>query len=111
MHYNQGRPRTPYVWDDVRRDAYHRRRALMATGEGNPVRRDEIAARDNYTCQLCMKPVDMSLTYPKWKSPTLDHTIPLSAGGLHDPSNVTLAHLDCNLEKGDKILPIPAASA
>jgi 5-methylcytosine-specific restriction endonuclease McrA len=35
-------------------------------------------------------------------SPTLDHVVPLVAGGLHDPANVRLAHLTCNSRKGAK---------
>jgi 5-methylcytosine-specific restriction endonuclease McrA len=100
MHYNQGMARPAYVWDDTRRDAYHRRRALRkGASTGQPVRLSEIAARDNYACGLCLEPVDMDLPFPKWGSPSQDHATPLTRGGVHDPSNVLLAHLGCNLEK------------
>ncbi|NKT05174.1 hypothetical protein GS485_11095 [Rhodococcus hoagii] len=42
------------------------------------------------------------MVYPHPKSASLDHVIPLSCGGAHDPSNVALAHLACNVAKGDR---------
>jgi len=86
-------------WNDTMRAAYHRRLALKAASKGDPIRKDEIAARDDYTCGLCHEAVDMDLSYPKWGSATTDHATPLSRGGVHDPANVLLAHLGCNLEK------------
>jgi len=92
-------------WDDRMRDAYHRRRARereAATGE--PVLRTKIAERDQWTCHLCLLAVDPELEYPAKMSASLDHVIPLSRGGSHDPSNVKLAHLTCNMSKGDRLL-------
>lgn len=90
-------------WNDRRRDAYHRRRAQMyAAPTGETVRRDEIAARDAYRCHLCRKRVDMARVWPDPLSPTLDHLVPLSKGGAHEPANVRLAHAECNLSKGNR---------
>jgi len=86
-------------WNDTMRDAYHRRRALVSISEVEPIRRAKVAARDNYTCRLCGDPVDMTLPYPRWGSPSVDHATPLSRGGSHRLNNVVLAHLGCNLEK------------
>lgn len=33
----------------------------------------------------------------------IDHRIPLSRGGAHDPSNIVLACASCNLSKHDKM--------
>jgi HNH endonuclease len=33
-------------------------------------------------------------------SKSLDHLIPLSRGGTHEPANVSLAHLRCNVSRG-----------
>lgn len=107
MHYKtqaraEGRLSNP-VWDDKRRDNYQRRRALKKAAEtGDPVRRDDIAARDGYRCGLCAKRVDMTKPWPHPLSPSLDHIIPLTRGGAHDPSNVQLAHLRCNTAKGNR---------
>lgn len=90
-------------WNDRRRDNYHRRRALKkAAATGRPVIRDEIAARDGYRCGICSSRVDMAKVWPHPMSPSLDHVVPLTKGGAHDPSNVQLAHLRCNSAKGNR---------
>ncbi|MFE6597238.1 HNH endonuclease [Streptomyces albidoflavus] len=91
-------------WDDRRRDAYHRRRARKkAAATGEPVLREEIAARDGWICYLCEQTVDSELTWPHPFSPSLDHVIPLSRGGAHGPANVRLTHLLCNTSKGARL--------
>lgn len=88
-------------WDDQRRDAYQRRRASKKQATtGRPVLRSEIAERDHWKCQLCGDPVDKAVVWPDPFSPSLDHIVPLSKGGAHDPDNVQLAHLRCNVAKG-----------
>lgn len=90
----------PEPWNDRRRDNYHRRKALKAgSATGRPVRLAEIRERDGNRCHLCRKTVPDRL-WPHPLSPSLDHVIPLSKGGPHDPDNVRLAHLRCNVEKG-----------
>lgn len=90
-------------WDDRRRDNYHRRRALKkSTSTGAPVIRDEIGERDRWKCGICGKRVRRGLAYPDPMSPSLDHVIPLSRGGAHSPENVRIAHLACNVSKGDR---------
>lgn len=37
-------------------------------------------------------------------SVSLDHVVPLSQGGAHDPANVQLAHLTCNVRKGAQLV-------
>lgn len=94
----------PGPWNDKRRDSYHRRRALKkAASTGEPVLLSEIAERDGWQCSLCRQPVDPLVKWPDAKSPSLDHRIPLSRGGAHDPSNVDLAHLGCNTAKNNRI--------
>lgn len=88
------------LWTDARRDAYHRRRALKAeTSTGRPVLLADIRERDGNRCHLCSKAVP-NKAWPHPLSASLDHVIPLSRGGIHDPDNVKLAHLRCNVEKG-----------
>lgn len=99
--YRKGRGEKPPVWNDARRDAYHRRRALKAgTSNGKPVRLADIRERDGNRCHLCSKKVS-ARPWPHPLSASLDHVIPLSLDGEHTPENVRLAHLRCNVEKGN----------
>lgn len=87
-----------------KRARYHKRRALQkgaATGER--VETLAIAERDNWTCHLCDEPIPQGAQWPDLLSVSLDHVIPLSKGGIHDPSNVKAAHLGCNIRKGDRL--------
>lgn len=91
------------AWNDRLRDASHRRRAIKAgASTGRPVRLAAIAERDGWRCYLCGKKVRADLKHPGPKSPSLDHVVPLIEGGAHDPSNVRLAHLRCNIAKGSR---------
>lgn len=93
----------PEPWTDARRDRYHRRRAQQkAASTGEPVLLADIAERDGWQCHICQVPVDQKIPWPDPKSSSLDHVVALSKGGLHDPSNVRLAHLGCNSSKGDR---------
>lgn len=93
--------RPPYR--DIDRDRCHRRRALKANAStGAPVRLAAIAARDKWKCSLCGNRVLKSKKAPHPLSPSLDHVIPLSKGGAHDPVNVSLAHLGCNVAKNNR---------
>jgi hypothetical protein len=67
-----------------------------------PVVKSDIYARDDWTCQLCGEPVRQDL-YPHPLSASLDHIVPLSKGGTHEPANVQLAHLRCNIRKGNRL--------
>lgn len=90
-------------WDDRRRDNYHRRRALKkGASTGEAVELAAIAERDRWKCHLCGRKVSKARLWPHPESPSLDHVIPLTRGGMHDPSNVRLAHLRCNTAKGNR---------
>jgi 5-methylcytosine-specific restriction endonuclease McrA len=88
---------------DKRAEAAHRRRARQRNAYRSPVVRSAIYLRDDYTCQLCMKPMDMAAMVPHSYAPTIDHTIPLARGGTHEPSNVQAAHFICNSYKSDRL--------
>jgi hypothetical protein len=83
-----------------RHHADARRRAWIK-GDGTPkVYRLRIAERDNWRCQLCHRKINRKLKWPHPMSPSLDHILPLSLGGKHEPENVQLAHIRCNSLKG-----------
>jgi 5-methylcytosine-specific restriction endonuclease McrA len=87
-----------------RRKVHAQRRNAKERGAQRtlPVDRREIFARDNWTCGLCREKVDAALKFPHRMSATLDHIVPLSKGGSHEPSNVQLAHFVCNCRKKDR---------
>jgi hypothetical protein len=60
-----------------------------------------IAKRDAWVCGICGKGVVQALVYPHPYSPSIDHIVPVSMGGSNRRDNVRLAHLMCNVERGD----------
>lgn len=58
-----------------------------------PVHRAEILERDLGLCGICGDPVDPANYH-------VDHVIPMTKGGTHEPDNVQVAHPFCNLSKG-----------
>lgn len=95
--------REPEPWSDQRRARYHKRRALKRNLPADNIRPRDVYERDGWICQICYEPVDESVKWPDPMSPSLDHVIPLSKGGHHVWENVSLAHLDCNVRKGDRV--------
>lgn len=75
----------------------NRRRRVLLVG-GYSLR--QIAERDGCSCHLCGLKVNMALSGMHPMGPTIDHLIPLSAGGIDDPVNVALAHRSCNVKRG-----------
>jgi 5-methylcytosine-specific restriction endonuclease McrA len=64
----------------------------------------ELAARDGTDCGICGRPVDMTLSRADGLDcPSVDHILPRSLGGSHDPANLQLAHLRCNMAKSDRV--------
>lgn len=71
----------------------------------------ELAKRDGTDCGICGSPVDITLTRSDGlHCPSVDHIIPRSRGGSHDPSNLQLAHLRCNMAKSDRVGTSPVRS-
>ena len=57
--------------------------------------REEIAVRDNYTCQICGKYM------PDGVGLHIDHIVPISKGGKSIPSNLQVLCSKCNGKKSD----------
>lgn len=87
---------------EARRDAVQRRRARKAALPYEPIVYRHLAVRDHWTCQLCHEAVDPTIVHPDLMSGSVDHVVPISKGGPHLYGNVQLAHLTCNLAKGDR---------
>jgi 5-methylcytosine-specific restriction endonuclease McrA len=64
----------------------------------------DLKRRDGDTCSLCGDAIEWDEPWPHPKSPSIDHVIPLSRGGIHAASNLKLAHLGCNCAKRDRLL-------
>ncbi|WP_091241350.1 HNH endonuclease [Klenkia soli] len=60
----------------------------------------EVFERDGWLCRLCDRNVDRELRWPDPASASLDHVVPLVAGGTHSRANTQLAHWLCNVRKG-----------
>lgn len=85
-----------------RADGKDRRRARKREAFVSPVYRHKVFARDQYRCHICRTITDSSKAVPHPKAPTIDHIIPLAAGGTHQPSNVATACFRCNCIKGHR---------
>lgn len=62
--------------------------------------RAEVFERDGWVCGICRDAIDPLRLWPDPLSPSLDHIIPVSRGGLHARSNCQASHLACNVSKG-----------
>ena len=59
----------------------------------------EIFDRDAWRCGLCGLKVDKRFKHPHKMAASLDHIVPLAAGGSHTRLNVQCAHWLCNSRK------------
>lgn len=106
MHYRATKPRPKDKMTDARRASLRsrtqQRRASQRDPDAESIDRNLIGARDRWRCGLCGRRVNNALTYPHPMSASLDHIEPLSLGGKHILSNVQIAHLTCNVAKGNR---------
>lgn len=66
-----------------------------------PYSRRAVCVRDGWRCHLCHQPVDSRFAFPHPGSATMDHLVPVSAGGADALDNVRLAHMICNARRRD----------
>ena len=79
-----------------------RRRALKRDAYRADVNRKAVYEADGYRCHLCGKKTNPNRSVPHPKAPTIDHVIPLAAGGTHEPANCRTACFQCNATKGNR---------
>lgn len=77
------------------------RRRKMA--EGDKVDYLVIYEYYDWVCGLCNGEIDRDLLHPDPMSATIDHRVPLGAGGKHEWFNLIPAHLNCNDDKKTNI--------
>lgn len=61
----------------------------------------EIFERDGWRCHICGKKVRQDVDRKHPDGATIDHIVPIAAGGDDEPSNVATAHWRCNRNKRD----------
>lgn len=81
----------------------HSRRARLRNAFIESVDPSMVYDRDGWICKICGKPVDRLLSFPDPMSASLDHVVPLVRGGMHEASNVQLAHFICNSRKSGNL--------
>ncbi|GAB4677595.1 hypothetical protein MOKP105_04600 [Mycobacterium avium subsp. hominissuis] len=90
-------------WRAAHRDAGRRRRARLRNAPVVEVFSSaEIFQRDKYRCHSCRRRCKKNAVVPNPLAPTIDHLIPLAAGGDHTRANVATACFECNSIKGDR---------
>lgn len=87
-----------------------RYRQMRTNGPVEAFTAAEIGTRDRWVCGICQdteRLVDPRPSAPRALSPSIDHIIPLSAGGPHTRANTRITHLWCNVERnsGDSRSP------
>jgi 5-methylcytosine-specific restriction endonuclease McrA len=61
-----------------------------------------VLERDGWRCQICRRGIPATLSVPHPKAGTVDHVVPRSQGGNHDPANLRAAHFECNWRRGNR---------
>lgn len=59
--------------------------------------------RDGRDCWLCGEPIPEDAPPLGRLSITIDHVIPISAGGVNAQTNLRLAHRKCNMARGNSL--------
>ncbi len=89
---------------------HHRPSNALSTGQerrhlaeltGDRITVSELGERDNWRCHICLRKVARRTAACAARSPSVDHLVPISRGGLHVWQNVALAHLGCNMRRSD----------
>lgn len=80
-----------------------RRKKQISEGFVEEVPYDDIYTRDGGICQICGLPVHPVKNVDDNWDGTIDHIIPLSAGGEHSFANCQLAHRICNSLKRQEV--------
>jgi hypothetical protein len=80
-----------------------RRRLRLESQKVEFVNPLKVFNRDKWICQLCNHPVSKIRDRRFIDIASLDHIIPISKGGEHSYANTQLAHLSCNIRKGNRV--------
>jgi hypothetical protein len=98
----------PYRWcgrcSEIRSQATNRRKNAKRRGAKVTERYTltDVGERDGWCCHLCGGRVDRRISGTKPRGPSIDHLIPIAAGGDDSMVNVALAHRVCNTGRRDR---------
>ena len=84
------------------RERFAQRKALKLDAPYEKVNYLDILERDGWHCQLCGLAISKVVKYPDPMSASLDHILPLTAGGHHIAANLQAAHMGCNAAKSNR---------
>lgn len=94
--------------DAIKKD--RRIRKLRSIAIDKDITIEKLYTKSNGVCALCGGQCDWSdhvindgTFVVGAMYPSIDHVKPISKGGLHEWSNVQLAHFSCNSKKGDRV--------
>lgn len=77
------------------------RRRRIGTGHTR-ITSEVIFDRDNGICWICGGDVPRNAAKPDPRTPSVDHVVHASRGGTDTLDNVKLAHLGCNIRRGNR---------
>lgn len=80
----------------AKRNGKHRRRTAERTGDFITIA--ELGERDGWVCHICRKQIRRR-SGGLADSPSIDHLVPIAAGGGHLWTNVAIAHKRCNSQR------------
>lgn len=90
-------------FDGTRRNHSHARRKRAERNGDSDIHWRLLGDRDTWRCHLCGERVPkVAGTARNDRGATVDHLLPIAAGGTHTWDNVALAHRKCNLSRGDR---------
>ena len=81
-------------------EAGHRRRTRNRAAFVATVDRMKVFEAEGWKCHICGRPVKRGVNPRDPLAASIDHIVPISKGGTHEPSNVRLAHMGCNGKRG-----------
>lgn len=98
---NRNKPRPA---SNAKKSAARRRRDAMRHGDLFTVH--DLIERDGPMCAYpgCGQDVDMTEHHLNARYGTIDHIVPVSAGGEHTMANCVVMHRGCNAKKGIKVV-------
>lgn len=85
------------------RDHVHRRRAAKAETASGPIDYGALWDACGGACPDCGAQIDRAAPWGSPEFASVDHIVPLSAGGPHSQGNLRYTCLPCNLRKGAKV--------